>query len=60
MSLETVKLQERKVRGVPHYSVTIPKKFIEPLGWGKGDLLVIKLVDHEGRRALLIYKPRIE
>jgi len=59
MSLEFIRLQERKVRDVPHYSITVPKEFVKKLGWCKGDLLAVKLVEVEGKQGIFIYKPKI-
>ena len=62
LTIEVVKLQARKVggRGV-QYLVTVPKDFVEHLGWAKGDKLVAKIMELEingtKRAALIYYKP---
>jgi bifunctional DNA-binding transcriptional regulator/antitoxin component of YhaV-PrlF toxin-antitoxin module len=60
MTTEIVKLQERKIRGVTHYLITIPKAFVKSLGLRKGDILAVKEVELEGKRGLFIYKVEVE
>ncbi len=38
------------------YFVTIPKEYVEILGWEKGDRIAIELRQVEGRRGLFLYK----
>jgi len=42
------------------YFVTIPKDYVEILGWEKGDRIAIELKQVEGRRGLFLYKIRKE
>ena len=60
MATEVVKLQERLVRGIPHYSVTIPTKYVKKLGWAKGDLIAVKENEIEGKKGLFLYKVVID
>ena len=56
-----VRLQKRDIRGIPNYSVTVPKSFVDKLGWSPGDELEPLLIEIEleGRRVIgiLYYKP---
>ena len=59
LSIEVVKLQARKVGGKGiQYLVTVPKDFVDRLGWDKGDKLVARIMELEingAKRAVLIY-----
>ena len=59
MNLEAVKLQSRKVRGIDTYLVTVPKRFIEELGWSKGTLLKVYIEERDGRKVLIYEKVEI-
>jgi AbrB family looped-hinge helix DNA binding protein len=53
-----VRLRERRGgRGHISYEITIPKELVELLGWRTGDKLLIELVEKDGRKAILVYKP---
>lgn len=52
-----VKLQAKKSRDrYVTFTMTIPKKYAEVLGWKPGDKLVVELLEKEGRRGLFVYK----
>ena len=53
--VEAVKLQARKVRGHDQFTVTVPKKLLEKLNWQKGELLLVDIVEHNGRMGLFFY-----
>lgn len=61
--IEIVKLQARRVKGTIHHSITIPKDFIEKLGWSKGNILAVKIIKYkvngEEYEGLFIFKPEI-
>ena len=50
---EIVKLrEERSGQGYVSYAITIPKEFIEELGWKRGDRILV-VFDEENKRVLL-------
>ena len=55
-----VKLQARESRGSVQYSVTVPKRLVEELGWKKGDPLMVRIVelelDGKKRKVLVMYR----
>ena len=52
-----VKLQSKKSRNIyTTYMITLPKDYVEALGWKPGDKLVVELAEREGKRGLFIYK----
>ena len=59
--VDVVKLQARKYHGKDYYLISVPKDFIEILGWGKGEVLLSKImeveVDGVKRKVLIYYKP---
>ena len=73
-SIRVVKLQARKVKyyrreegklekteETMHYLLTIPREFIEKLGWTKGDPLIVRImeitINGSKKKALVYYKP---
>ena len=53
-----VKLRKRQSgRGYVSYEITIPKELVKLLGWQENDKLLIELVEKQGRKAILVYKP---
>jgi len=57
--LAIVKLRKRKVSKYEKYvsyQVTIPKNYLEILGWEEGDRIAIEFKDIEGKRGLFLYK----
>jgi hypothetical protein len=62
VSVDVVKLQARKYKGKgDYYLLSVPKEFVELLGWGKGEALIVRIMDLEidgvKRKALVYYKP---
>jgi len=55
--MKLVRLQAKKVRNTITYTVTLPKEYVEKLGWKKGDFLAIKL--NEEKKLLIVYKPKL-
>ena len=56
-SIAMVKLRKRESgRGYESYEITVPKEMLEKLQWSVGDRLIVKIVEHENKKALLIYK----
>ncbi len=55
MPIEVVKLRRRS-SGLGYYSyeITLPKEFIEKLGWQQGDKLLLKLENNK----IIIEKPK--
>ena len=51
-----VKLQTKKA-GTEIYFVTVPKGYVEALGWKKGDKLTVEVIDYKDRKAILLYRP---
>ncbi len=39
------------------YEITIPKELVKLLSWQENDKLLIELVEKDGRKAILVYKP---
>jgi len=56
---EVVKLQVRISRGVETFFITVPKKFILELGWKKGDMIVVDLVEEKGEKYLKLKKVKL-
>ena len=54
---EVVRLQSRKVKGVDHYSVTVPKDFVNDLQWVKGEILFVEIIEYQGKKGIFYYKP---
>ena len=58
---EAVKVSvKRSARGgavYEAYAVAIPKKLAEALGLKGGDLLLVDIIEHEGRRGIFYFKP---
>jgi len=38
-----IKLTSYKSKGEVYYKITLPKEFVEELGWKTGDVLIVKL-----------------
>ncbi|MEM0233626.1 MAG: hypothetical protein QXL22_06370 [Candidatus Nezhaarchaeales archaeon] len=60
--IEVIKLQARKTRGeYVQYVLTLPRGFIEELGWQKGDTLIVRImelkIDGVERKVVVYYKP---
>ena len=60
--VDVVKLQARKYHGKgDYYLISVPKDFIEILGWNKGEVLLTRIMEVEidgvKRKALIYYKP---
>ncbi len=52
-----VKLQAKKSRNIyTTYMITLPKDYVEALGWEPGDKLVVELAEREGKKGLFIYR----
>ena len=56
---EVVKLQVRVSRGVETFFITVPKKFVLELGWKKGDMIVVDLVEEKGEKYLKLKKVKL-
>jgi len=56
---EVVKLQVRISRGVETFFITVPKKFVLELGWKKGDMIVVDLVEEKGEKYLKLKKVKL-
>jgi bifunctional DNA-binding transcriptional regulator/antitoxin component of YhaV-PrlF toxin-antitoxin module len=55
--LTIVRLQEKKTRGKYHtYMITVPKQYVDTLGWKAGDKLVVELCEKDGKKGLFVYK----
>lgn len=62
--IEVVRLQERtskKRENIRQYLVTVPKHFVDKLGWSKGNALVARIVEIEvdgvKRKGVFYYRP---
>ena len=54
-----IKLQRKDTRsqgGYHSYFVTIPKDYVEILGWEKGDKLLLELKWVDGKRGIFLYR----
>ena len=51
----TVTLQEKPSGRTTSYIVTIPKEIVQALGWKKGMKLRLRIVEYEGKQAIVLY-----
>ncbi|MEM4976942.1 MAG: hypothetical protein QXT64_06445 [Desulfurococcaceae archaeon] len=61
MPIDVVKLQARNLKpSGTQYVVTVPSAFVRELGWGKGNVLVARVVelkiDGKKRKTLVYYR----
>ena len=56
--MKLVRLQAKKVRNTITYTVTLPKEYVEKLGWKKGDFLVIDIL--EDKKIIVIYRAELQ
>ena len=60
--IRSVRLQERDIRGITNYSVTVPRKYVEELKWKPKEELkpvILEVEIEPGRKVkgVFFYKP---
>ena len=53
--MTTVTLQEKKSGKSTSFVVTIPKEIVTALGWKKGTKLNLRIIEYEGKQAIVLY-----
>jgi hypothetical protein len=55
--LAVVRLQAKRSRGqYVTFMITLPKDYVDILGWQAGEKLVVELAEKEGKRGVFIYR----